>query len=237
MRLNSIAKRTRVLALGASALVAMGAFVACSNGTTESPAASAPISSATAMPASANFIADMPAAGGSAMTTMAIAVEGNKVIAYATNGTDDEAYFFGTQKDGRMDLTSMYADHLTASYDGSEVDGQLVVNEVGAAPQKFAASRVEAPAGMYTAAQGKSRATWVVRPDRSIVGVMDNSAPGDHKVTDAIATQNQQFKDNVRQMRLDRQMQQAPRMSFGTWAMDMNGTKVTAVPVTGGMTF
>lgn len=89
---------------------------------------------------------------------------------------------------------------------------------------------------MYTAAQGNSRATWVVRPDRTMVGVMDNSAPGDHKVTDAIAAQDQQFKDKVRQMRLDRKMQPAPPMTFGTWTMDMGGTKVTAVPVSGGMT-
>lgn len=237
MRLNSIAKRTRTLVLGASAIIALCTLTACSNGTTETPAASAPASSVSAMPASANFIADMTADSGATMTTMAIAVEGDKVVAYATNGTNDEAYFFGTQKDGRMDLTSMYADHLTASYDGSKVDGELVMNEDGAAPQTFAASRVEAPAGMYTAAHGDSRATWVVRPDRSTVGVMNNSAPGDHKVTDANAAQDQQFKDTVRQMRLDRQMQQAPTMTFGTWTMDMGGTKVTAVPVTGGMTF
>ena len=122
-----------------------------------------------------------------------------------------------------MDLTSSFADHLTASYDGSKIDGELVMNEQGAAPQRFAAARVEAPAGIYTAAHGNSRATWVARPDRTLVGVMDNSAPGDHKVTDAIAAEDQQFKDKVRQMRLGQQMQQAPPMTFGTWATQMGG--------------
>lgn len=235
MRLTSIVKGTRSLLLGAAAVIAVGTFIACSTGTNETPAASAPASSAVAMPAKANFIADMPATGASTMTTMAIAVEGDRVVAYATNGTNDEAYFVGTQKDGRMDLTSAFADRLTASYDGSTVDGELVMNEDGATPQKFAAARVEAPAGMYTAARGDSRATWVVRPNRSVVGVMNNSAPGDHKVTDAIAAQDQQFKDDVRRMRLKQQMQQAPPMAVGVWTVEMGGAKVTAIPVTGGM--
>lgn len=237
MRLNPIAKSMRVLVGGVGAIVALTTLTACTSGTNETPAASSPSSSVPAMPAAANFIADMPADNGSStMTTMAIAVEGDKVVAFATNGINDAAYFIGTQKDGRMDLTSTFADHLTASYDGSKVDGELVMNENGAAPQKFEAARVEEPAGMYTAAHANSRATWVVRPDRTMVGVMDNSAPGDHKVTDAIAAQDQQFKDKVRQMRLERKMQPAPPMTFGTWTMDMGGTRVTAVPVSGGMT-
>ncbi len=237
MSLNSIVKGTRSLLLGAATFIAVGTFTACSTAANEIPTASAPASSVGAMPAMANFIADMPANGASTMTTMAIAVEGDKVVAYATNGTTDEAYFFGTQKDGRMDLTSAFADHLTASYDGSTVDGELVMNEDGVAPQKFAAARVAAPAGMYTAAHGNSRATWVVRPDRSLVGVMNNSAPGDHKVTDAIAAQDQQFKEEVRRMRLNQQMQQAPSMAVGAWTVEMGGAKVTAIPVTGGMIF
>ena len=237
MRLTPTVKRPRSLLMGAAAFIAVGTFTACSTAATETPTASAPASSAVAMPAMANFIADMPVAGDSTMTTMAIAVEGDKVVAYATNGTNDEAYFFGTQRDGRMDLTSAFADHLTASYDGSTVDGELVMNEDGANPQKFAAARVAAPAGMYTAAHGNSRATWVVRPDRSLVGVMNNSAPGDHKVTDAIAAQDQQFRDDVRRMRLKQQMQQAPPMSVGAWTAEMGGAKVTAIPVTGGMVF
>jgi len=39
-------------------------------------------------------------------------------------------------------------------------------------------------------------------------GVMDNSAPGDHKVTDAISEQEMAFQDWIRQMRIDRQEHQ-----------------------------
>jgi len=39
---------------------------------------------------------------------------------------------------------------------------------------------------------------------------MDNSAPGDHKGTDAIMAREQAFKDQVRQMRQDRPLQTGP---------------------------
>lgn len=131
------------------------------------------------MPAAATFIADMPAAQGTSMTTVAITVEGDEVVAYATNGANDEAYFFGTQSNGQMDLTSTYADRLKASFDGKNVSGEIVMNENGAAPEKFAASPVAAPAGIYTAAHDNSRATWVVGPNHTMVGIMvlNNSAP------------------------------------------------------------
>ena len=51
------------------------------------------------MPETADFIAEVQKPDGSTMT-MAIAVEGENVVAYATNGTNNETYFFGTQKDG-----------------------------------------------------------------------------------------------------------------------------------------
>ena len=41
------------------------------------------------------------------------------------------------------------------------------------------------------------------------IGVLDNSAPGDHKVTDAIAEQEMAFQDWIRQMRIDRQSHRA----------------------------
>lgn len=235
MKLTSIIKQDGVLVLAAGALIGASVLGACSSPSSQTPAASAPAAAAAAMPQSANFIADMPTGNSSTMTTMAITVEGDKVVAYATNGINDDAYFLGTQKGGQLDLMSIYADHLTASFDGTKIDGVLAMNENNSTPVRFAASRVENPAGIYTAAEGGSRATWVVRPDSSTVGVMDNSAPGDHKVTDAIDTKNKKFMDGVRQMRLNRQMQQAPTLAVGSLTMTMGGATVTAVPVTGGM--
>lgn len=218
-----VTKHIRASAVVAGAMIALGVL-------------SAPTSMATPMPPSATFIADVPENDGATMT-MAVNVDGENVVAYATNGTDDEAYFFGTQKDGRMDLMSMYGDNLKASFDGATLTGEMTMNETDAKPLKFAASSAEAPAGLYTAAHDTARATWVVRPDHTMTGVMDNSAPGDHKVTDAIMAREQAYKDQVRQMRLDRQLQPAPQMTYGTWSMTMDGSTVTAVRVTGDMSF
>lgn len=232
-------KYTRALAVAAGAVIAMGMFAACSSGTTEeTPTASETTGTPAAMPESATFIADMPEPDGETMTmTMAIAVEGDKVVAYATNGTNDEAYFLGTQKDGQMDLMSMYGDTLKAKFDGGKVDGEITMNETNARPVKFAASSVAAPAGMYTATHGNSRATWVVRPDHTMVGMMEKNTRGHLTVADANRANDRAFMDNVRQMRLDRQMQQAPQMQMDTMEVDMDGTMVRATRVTGSSSF
>jgi len=176
----------------------------------------------------------MPETDGTTMT-MAIAVAGEKVLAYMTNGTNDEAYFVGTQQDGHMDLMSMYGDELKASFDGKSIDGVVATNEPEAAPVKFAASAVAVPAGIYTVAHDSARATWVVRPDHTMTGVMDNSAPGDHKVTDAVMMRDKAFMDQVRQLREQRQLHQAPQMTYGTWSMRMGNATMAAVRVTGDM--
>ena len=171
---------TRALMVGVGAVLALGTFTACSSGTTEQAATTsettpAATTTAAAMPETGDFITEVQKPDGSTMT-MAIAVEGENVVAYSTNGTNNETYLFGTQKDGQMELMSMYADEVTASFDGSNLNGEMAMNDEGATVQKFTATRVEAPAGMYTAARDNSRATWIVRPNNTTVGVMDNRA-------------------------------------------------------------
>lgn len=195
----------------------------------------APTAGAVTMPAEATYIADM-AAGSSEPMTLAVTVDMDRVVAYATNGSNEEAWFFGNQNAGKIDTMSMYADRIQATYDGTTLRGTLTMNG-DPAPHPFSAAVAAEPAGVYTATMGGARATWVVRPDRTITGVMDNSAPGDHKVTDAIAMQDEQFRDQVRQMRLDQQMQKAPPMKYGTWTAMIHDVPVTATPVDGAMRF
>ena len=133
-----VRKYIRALVVGAGAAVALGMLTA-------------PTGTAAPMPPSATYIADVPENDGATMT-MAVTVDGEKVVAYATNGTNDEAYFFGTQKDGQMDLMSMYGDNLKASFDGATLNGEVTMNQTDAKPLNFAASSVVAPAGLYTAA-------------------------------------------------------------------------------------
>jgi len=222
----------RALTKGAGAIVALGVIAVSSGGTAQgAPAAPATVP----MPPEATYIADT-AEDNVAPMTMAVTVEGDMVTAYATNGSDEQAWFFGTQKDGEVDMTSAYADHIQGSYDGSQLRGTLTMND-GSKPHTFAARSAAAPAGIYTATMGPERATWVVRANRTMTGVMDNSAPGDHKVTDQLAAADQQFKDQVRQMRLAQQMQQAPHMEYGTWSTVIDNTPVTATRVTGSTRF
>lgn len=218
----------------AGLIVSLGALSACATDTDS--AASSPASSVAPMPETATFLADMTSADSEPLT-MAITVKGDRVVALATDGTDEGAYFFGEQRDGRMTLQSMYADDLEATYDGTSVAGELTMNEAGATPVRFTAAAVAAPAGIYTVEDGPARASWVVRPNTTMVGVMDNRAPGDHRVTDAIAAMNQETKDELRRDRLAQQMRQAPAMAMGTWATTMNGKNMSAVRVTGDMSF
>ncbi|WP_328356880.1 hypothetical protein OG976_01405 [Mycobacterium sp. NBC_00419] len=194
-----------------------------------------PSAHAITMPADSTYVTDTAAAGTEPMT-LAVTVDNDQVVAYATNGTTEEAWFFGTQNGGKVDMMSMYADRIQAAYDGTTLRGTLTMNGEQT-PYPFTAAAAAAPAGIYTATMNGARASWVVRPDRSATGVMDNSAPGDHKITDQIAAQQQQYQDQVRQMRIDQQMQQAPPMQYGTWTAMMHDVPVTATRVTGNMRF
>ncbi|WP_396928587.1 hypothetical protein [Mycolicibacterium sp.] len=190
---------------------------------------------AVTMPSNGTFIVDMAVQDEPPMT-LAVTVDGDKVVGYATNGTDEEAWFFGSQHGGTVNMASMYADRIDATYDGSTLRGTLTMNDASA-PHAFSAAPVAAPAGIYTATMNSSRASWVVRPDHTMIGVMDNRAPGDHRVTDQLAARQEQQLQQIRQMRIDQQMRQAPPMQFGTWSANIDSTPVTATRVSGGMRF
>src|SRR3954471_55299 len=126
----------RTLIVGVSALLALGTLSACSGGTsTEAKSTPAPAPATieaptpTAFPQSARYIADMKAADGKTMT-IGISVDGADIAAYACNGTDDEAWFFGNQTDGRLDIKSRFHDALKAEFTGSDVAGDLTMNGV-----------------------------------------------------------------------------------------------------------
>lgn len=212
-------------------MLALGTATACSGGSTTDATSASP-SSATAtvkdFPPSAHYIADMPMSDGKTMT-IGVAVEGDKIAAYACDGSTDEAWFFGTQKDGALNLTSKYQDTLKASYDGTGVAGELTMNDVN---YTFNAAAVPLPSAMYTADANGVRASWVVRPDNTITGVQFKKS-NDSDVADLVLANEQQFRDQVRQRRLARQLQQAPPLQFGTWRSMINGVPVTAIRVDG----
>jgi len=224
-------KQLRTLMACVIATVALGTVTACSGGSTPTANSPTPSSSTAAVkdfPQSAHYIADMPMADGKTMT-IGVAVEGDKIAAYACDGSKDEAWFFGTQKDGALDITSKYQDSLKASFDGNAVVGQLKMDDVN---YSFTAASVALPSAMYTAAANGVRASWVVRPDNTITGVQFKISK-DSDTSDLVQANEQAFRDQVRQRRQARLLQPAPPLELGTWRSTINGVPVTAIRVDG----
>jgi hypothetical protein len=221
----------RTLFTGLVALLALGALSACGSRTTTDAAdtSSAPAASSS-FPSSARYMADVTAEG-KAMA-IGISVDGDDVTAYACNGVDDEAWFFGGQANGRIDITSKFRDTLSAAVRGSDVTGELVMNGV---THPFTAKPVSAPAGMYTAALDGARASWIVRPDGSVTGVQFNGGVSGRDFEQAELQQLNaaQFQSQVRNKRLLQQADQSVKLQNGALTSRINGRAVTATLVTG----
>ncbi|ORB68438.1 hypothetical protein [Mycolicibacterium tusciae] len=230
-------KITRTLLVGISALVALGTLSACSGGSSnqatsssETPTTATTTAAPTAFPAAGRYIADMTAPDGKTMT-IGISVDGDQVAAYACNGTDDEAWFFGNQADGKIDIKSRFRDTLNAEFDGANVEGDLNMNGVA---YQFTAAPVSGEAGMYTAELDGIRASWVVREDGSAIGVQfGTSSVGDITQAEIQQLNDAQFRAEVRSKRQLQQAQQITRLSNGKMSSKINGQDVTPTLVNG----
>ena len=236
--LGHMKKHTRTLLISVGAMFALGTLSACSGGTsteattTSEATAKTPVSATAApFPQSAKYIADMKAADGKTMT-IGIAVDGTEVAAYACNGTGDEAWFFGNQTDGKIDIKSRFRDTLSAEFDGTDVEGDLTMNGVS---YEFTAPAVPAPAGMYTAEADGVRASWVVRPDGSAIGVQFNGGVSgrDFEQAELQQLKDEQFRASVRNKRQLQQAQQIARLQNNGFESTINGKRVVLVVVNG----
>jgi hypothetical protein len=234
-------KHTRSLILGASAIIAFGTLSACSGSSTtqatSAPSTAAPTSAAVDenFPASARYIADMPMKDGRTMT-LGVAVDGEKVVGYACDGSKDEAWFFGKQNGGAVDITGKFQDNLKAEVagtDGNAVVGDLTMDGVA---YHFSAPQVADPAGMYTADLDGVRASWVVRSDNTATGVQFNGGISgrDFEQAELQQLKDFQFRNAVRNKRI---LQQAAQLQLGSFTSTINGKPVTAKLVTGNTTF
>lgn len=229
-------KHLRTLLVGVSALVALGTLSACSGGTSTEATSTSEAAPATttatesAFPQSARYVADMKAADGKTMT-IGISVDGADIAAYACNGTDDEAWFFGNQTDGKIDITSRFRDTLTAQLNGTDVEGDLTMNGVA---YEFAAAPVSGVAGMYTADVDGVRASWVVREDGSAIGVQFSPTTGQKLEESDLQQLNvEQFRAQVRNTRRLQQATQIDKLSNGSMSSTINGRQVSPTLVTG----
>ena len=228
-------KLLRTLFMGLAAILAFGALTACSGGSDQaSKETSSTTSSPASLPQSARFMADMEKDG----KTMAIgiSVDGDSITAYACNGVDDEAWFFGNQTDGKIDIQNKLRDTLNASFNGSDLTGDLTMNGV---TFQFTAAEVASPAGMYTAELDGSRASWIVRPDGSVTGVQFNGGISGRDFEQAELQQLNaaQFQAQVRNKRILQQADQTVKLANNTLVSKINGRDVTASLVTGNTRF
>ena len=225
----------RTLIVMVAGLVVLGTLSACSGGSsTEASSSSSTSSSSAAAPASlpkaATYVADMEADG--KKMTIGISVDGDQIAAYACNGVDDEAWFFGTQADGKIDVTNKFRDTLAASFAGSDLTGNVVMNGTN---YTFTAAAVADPAGVYTVDLDGIRSSWIVRPDGSVTGVQFNGGVTGRDFEQAELQQlnTAQFQAQVRNKRVLQQADQAVSLQNRTLTSKINGRSVTARTVTG----
>jgi len=206
-------------------VLAVVALSACSGGPSESAPASAPPTTT-----GATYVADVEADG--KKMAIGITVDGDQIAAYACNGADDEAWFFGQQAGGRVDVVNKFRDTLTASLTLENVTGNVVMNGTNYA---FTAPKVAAPAGIYTADQDGVRASWIVRPDGSATGVQFNGGitGRDFEQAELQQLNAAQFQAQVRNKRVLQQADQSVSLKNGTLISKINGRGVTARTVTG----
>jgi hypothetical protein len=230
-------KHLRTLIVGVSALLALGTLSACSGGktaeatNTSEAVTTPPAATAKPFPQSAKYIADMTAADGKTMT-IGISVDGASIAAYACNGTDDEAWFFGNQADGKIDITSRFRDTLKAEFTGTAVAGDLTMNGVA---YNFNAAPVSGAAGMYTTTLDGVRASWVVREDGSAIGVVFNGGISgrDFEQAELQQLKDEQFRAQIRSKRQLQQAAQIIKLQNGSMSSTINGTQVTPALVNG----
>jgi hypothetical protein len=183
---------------------------------TESPTSSpAPAESSEApepartTPTRADFAGRVGGGGGS----VAVAVHGDKAVAYVCNGSTVEGWMRGKAENGKLTLTGKNNTHLTASYHAGKVSGEV---EAHGTDYSFSVSTVSKSSskssGLYQATavvQGKTiKAGWIVLGDGTQLGSVETDELGENAVT-------------------------APKLDVATMTARIGNVVLHAVPVSG----
>jgi hypothetical protein len=187
--------------------------------TTESPTSSAaPAESSEApeapeptrtTPTRADFAGRVGGGGGS----VAVAVHGDKAVAYVCNGSTVEGWMRGKVQNGKLTLTGKNNTHLTASIHTSTVTGDV---EAHGTDYSFSVSTVSKStsksSGLYQATavvQGKTiKAGWIVLGDGTQIGSLETDESAENAVT-------------------------APKLDVATMTARIGNVVLHAVPVSG----
>jgi serine/threonine-protein kinase len=178
-----------------------------SSATASAPAA-AP-SPARTTPTRADFTGRVGGGGGS----VAVAVHGDKAIAYVCNGSTVEGWMRGKVENGKLTLTGKNQTHLTASIHTGTVTGDV---EAHGTDYSFSVPTVSKSSskssGLYQATavvQGKTiKAGWIVLGDGTQIGSLETDESGENAVT-------------------------APKLDVATMTARIGNVVLHAVPVSG----
>lgn len=158
-------------------------------------------------PAKVNAVWAGTVDGGGA--TIAIAVTDGVAVAYLCDGKRAEVWLQGTAAAGKLALTGKKGATLTGTFGGGKAIGTVAA---AGRDWRFTAPAIAKPSGLYRAVAdvrgAKVVGGWIVLPDGSQVGVVT----------------------------VDDEPQPAPAIDPATGAATVEGTALTAVPVTGPLT-
>jgi hypothetical protein len=174
------------------------------------PSAPAPSPAPTrTTPTRADFTGRVGGGGGS----VAVAVHGDKAIAYVCNGSTVEGWMRGTVQGNKLVLTGKNKTHLTASYHAGKVTGDVEAHGTTYSFSVPAVSKsVSKSSGLFQATarvQGKTiKAGWIVLGDGTQIGSLETDESGATAVT-------------------------APKLDVATMTARIGNVVLHAVPVSG----
>ena len=175
----------------------------------QSPAAAPSPAPTRTTPTRADFTGRVGGGGGS----VAVAVHGDKAVAYVCNGSTVEGWMRGTVQGDKLVLTGKNKTHLTASIHTGTVTGDV---EAHGTDYSFSVSTVSKSSskssGLYQATavvQGKTiKAGWIVLGDGTQIGSLETDESGENAVT-------------------------APKLDLATMTARLGNLVLHAVPVSG----
>ena len=180
-----------------------------SSAAASAPAATASPAPTRTTPTRADFTGRVGGGGGS----VAVAVHGDKAIAYVCNGSTVEGWMRGKVENGKLTLTGKNKAHLTASIHTGTVTGDV---EAHGTDYSFSVSTVSKSSskssGLYQATavvQGKTiKAGWIVLGDGTQIGSLETDESAKTAVT-------------------------APKLDVATMTARIGNVVLHAVPVSG----
>jgi hypothetical protein len=175
----------------------------------QSPAAAPSPAPTRTTPTRADFTGRVGGGGGS----VAVAVHGDKAIAYVCNGSTVEGWMRGKVDGDKLVLTGKNQTHLTASYHAGKVTGDV---EAHGTDYSFSVPTVSKStsksSGLYQATavvQGKTiKAGWIVLGDGTQIGSLETDESGENAVA-------------------------APKLDVATMTARIGNVVLHAVPVSG----